>query len=1641
MKYNDLAVSSFVESQFPAFYQEEGPQFIAFVKAYYEWMESYGNPLHHASNLGLYRDVDETLDEFIVYFKEKYLKNIQFDTATKTRLLIKNSLELYRSKGTERSIDLFFKLVYGTNARVGYPAEKIFRLSDGDYKIPQYLEVTYSKYNVDYLGKQIIGSLSGATAFVEKYIRRRAGYGYVNLLYISNIKGDFQKNEIVGIVTNGIPAYNEKRAQLLGSVRRVQIIDKGRNFSIGDIVSFSDSSRGVGGFARVTSVAIATGLVDFLFLEGGYGYTLNANSIVSEKVIQATNVASNSTSDQYYRLLDTAVEPVVNVNFTSASANLALGDYVYRYNASNALVGAGRIIDISQDGANGSATISHVNGSFVNTETYYTESNAVSLYANTVEDRSITGKIMGIPNTHVLTLSSQVGDITIGSNLYQSNSEQIFAYGTVSSIVPTAVGNTVTVMSSKGSYKTTDTLKMDGNTDVTASINNIEHGVGVYDISKTIYRLQYTSANNATITDSDYVYQYDSANKQTSKGLLITASYSGGSGNLTFIPLSGYFEDTQTIYTDSNTAAATLTTYSSNAQGGDFIASGNSRIFTVLTDTTFAPESLSQGSGAEFDVGTIGETEVIFVGTDLINSNNVGYLDFDRRNLSVSSNTGFAVGDYVYQEFNKIAFNPSLKVDAANGFIALPTANSRFIAGDFVRYNVAAGNTVINGLVANDTYYVAFSNTTGIIIAHPYNKVNRINTDYDENFANNLISQTGHYFYKEAYGTVFELGSGLVRTKDNHNRFGTTAAGGNTSVYGNSNLIIVGDTAVNTSISATTAYATLTSANQQFYTLKIREAAYGFPKNPQGDAQATIYSTLNFGRFEIGVIDSLSNVDPGTDYNVDPYILAYQREIAGFGRHDFAMTVKDATSNFVVGEKINQIQANLSYYDLQVDGGVYGNTYDEVVRSVNSKDEVVSGSDFIYVPSTTVPVNITTALDNDTDFIGVSGNLFSNNDLIRYYTDTGNTAITGLSNNSFYYVVAANSTGFKVSATSNGSVLDLTGVTTESFNSNTIVDADNFILLTDASTYFANDTPVTYFTKASNTVISSLANGAVYYVRYANSTGLALSLTSGGANIDIAPQNPGGTGHFLKTYNEDANGHNFVNYSNPHSNGVRVLYTTTTGNTAISGLSNGSAYYVVGSNTVGFQLSTTSGGANINITAAGSEETGHYFSTIPGFLPRDFIYSSGGANATIQSVYLDGSNSFIRIQGNTGVISNTETIQSYTNLYISADIVEDPVLVSVASTAKGIIKAGSNTSVLLVKRITFENTFQENIEVVGDVSGASANVVGVAEDYDTNPIGLNAVIEANVVTANGQVTNLEVIDSGVAYANAEVIQFNSADNTRSGTIKTELLGNGIGLGYYKSTKGFLSADMKIHDGDYYQEYSYEIFSKLSVDKYSDMFRKVMHTAGTKFFGSAEIIEDDSLPLALSEIGTGQEVAFNAQTDVDSNDETIQLDIQKHKRPLNALSDVNMTSDVISVRNNPFLVDDLVLYYTDSGNTANFGLSNNSTYYVVTSNTTGIQLSSTEGGTPVDLDDSLSTSEWGHHLVSYINPFSVGDTLYYYTATGNTVVTGMANATYYNVVATTPNTVKLANTAGSNINITASVSSEVGHYLKKISEES
>ena len=1534
MKKIESIISPLVENQFPAFYKEEGPQFIAFAKAYYEWLETANNVIYHARKLPDYRDIDTTLDEFIVQFKEKYLKNIQFDTATNKELLIKNSLDLYRSKGTERSIDLFFKLVYGTAAEVRYPAENVLRVSDGIWEKPLYLEITHNRYNIDYVGKQIIGALSGAKAFVERFIRRRTSVGYVDLLYISGLEGSFNNGEVIGININNTPTFDRaKRAQLIGSVNRVIIQDRSRDFKVGDIVTFEGTSSGSGGLARVESVSEASGVVDFIFIDGGYGYTTGTQSIVSEKVLSLENITENDGGNDYFKLFDKAIQPIISTTFTGATANIVVGDTVSRYSGSGSVSSAGKVISVTQTGANGTAVISHVNGVFTNTATYYTTSNSKSFYANTVQDAAIYGTVMGIPTSYNINISDQLGTLQVGQDILYKNTSSVIGYGKIENIVFAETGNTIVVSNAGGSFTLGERFEVVNNSSISANVTNVNLTAGVYNIQKNINTIKYSGANNNLITDSKRIYRYNSLGQKIAEGLLLTVAHDSGTstGNLTFAPISGYFTDTEKLYTDANTSFATIVTYSSNVTGGDYTASPYARIFTQTTNAAATLVSTSFGSGAQFNVGTLGDTETIFIGTDLLAANGSKTIDYDRLNLSVSSSSGFASGDRAYQTVNKIAFNANSSVNATSGFFTLPTANSKFTAGEIIRYEVASGNTALNGLVTDGYYYVAFANTTGLILSYPYRTQDQINTFNYSTFANNKVNQTGHYFYKLAHGTVFEVATGVVRTKDNHNLFSVSGGTVSTTVYANSNVIKYGAT-TNTAITATTVYTTISQANQAYMPLAISAAALGFPKNPQGDAKNTIYSCLTFDQFTIGSIGSLSGVDPGSGYNVDPYVLAYQPYISAFGRKDFIISIKDATGVFAVGEKVSQTLADLVYYDLKVDNGAYSNTYNEKNVSIDTKNEIQSGNDFILYTSNTVTFNASDDVNSNTEFIAIANAEFyyPSNTYVRYYADASNTALTGLSNNAFYYVGLSNSSGITLASSPGGANVDITqSANVVTFNSNTSVNGTtDFISIASATTYVANGDQVRYITSTGSTPVTGLSNNTLYYVRYANTSGLALSLTSGGANVDITALNPGDGGHFLRYYNAAYNGHYLVKYANEFANNQRVLYRIPTSNTVISGLANNTAYYIVSANTIGFKLSNIIGGANVDIMAAGATET-HNFSTVPGFLPGDRLYvnSSPIVNVTVQSIYTIGSNGYVRVSGNTGTLS-ANILNSYTNPYVTANV-ESFALYQVVSTAKGVVKSANSTSVS-VKRLTFENTFEPDKLLRGDLSGLTANIVGVSEDTSLlYPIGLNATIEANVITAAGQITSLQVVDSGIGYSNGDIIQYTSSDGERSGTIKVVNDGHGIGKGYYRSSKGFISEDMYIHDGDYYQEYSYEILSKISVDRYADMFKKVMHTAGTKFFGSALVVEEDSLPVTLSEISTAQEIQFRSDTGVNNTNETISTGTT-----------------------NPFANGDLVRYTTATGNTVVQGLSNNTLYYIVGTTSTTVQLSTDSNGASV-----------------------------------------------------------------------------------------
>jgi hypothetical protein len=297
-------ISFHIEKQFPAIYREDGKELVQFVKEYYKFLETNDRQtLYNGRRIFEYRDIDTTLESMLLFFKNKYLSELPFNDET-VRIVVKNILGLYRRKGTEDGLSLFFRLFYNEDIKVYYPSRDMLRPSDSEWKRGRYLEIkpnsgiftstrTSNAYTYkDIIGKQIIGSASKSVAIVDKINFILLNKSFVPIIFINDISGNFINNEGIVCEIDGIPVEFGKIKGSLSSVS-VNVNSKQATLdnNVGDIVTFKSVRSTTGGSAIVTRVTENfTGIVEYEVEDGGWGYTIDSTKlIVSNQIIFLPN--------------------------------------------------------------------------------------------------------------------------------------------------------------------------------------------------------------------------------------------------------------------------------------------------------------------------------------------------------------------------------------------------------------------------------------------------------------------------------------------------------------------------------------------------------------------------------------------------------------------------------------------------------------------------------------------------------------------------------------------------------------------------------------------------------------------------------------------------------------------------------------------------------------------------------------------------------------------------------------------------------------------------------------------------------------------------------------------------------------------------------------------------------------------------------------------------------------------------------------------------------------------------------------------------------------------------------------------------------------------------------------------------------
>lgn len=362
MKVVQQKISPLIDSQFPSFYREEGPLFVDFVRSYYEFLESTNNPLFHARNLTEYRDIDATLDSFLIHFQTKFLKDLPLNSTSYKRDFIKHAVELYRSKGTVQSLRLLFNLLFSEQIEIYLPGEDVLRASDGEWESLSYLELEPKARTIQFLGKRVFGLTSGASGIAQKLVRRNLNGKVIDILYISDVEGSFVFNELVrdDDVEEGTP-------KTIGSLTRILVDrdNRGSGFTIGQQVDITSTRKGKQARGIVSGIGLFTGKNDYALADGGFGYTNNLTVNGSDQKIWISNNTllysdyfNPSPPANNFVEFESFTQPASYIEFESSNTTFANGDIVYGTNSSGSIITGGLIMSSNQSANQGSLLIS-----------------------------------------------------------------------------------------------------------------------------------------------------------------------------------------------------------------------------------------------------------------------------------------------------------------------------------------------------------------------------------------------------------------------------------------------------------------------------------------------------------------------------------------------------------------------------------------------------------------------------------------------------------------------------------------------------------------------------------------------------------------------------------------------------------------------------------------------------------------------------------------------------------------------------------------------------------------------------------------------------------------------------------------------------------------------------------------------------------------------------------------------------------------------------------------------------------------------------------------------------------------------------------------------------------------------------------
>lgn len=247
------------------------PQFVKFLEAYLEYLETEHKSAYFANNVAEQRDIELQEDQFLRKIEKEIGLFVPKRYESEPRVFYRKVSELWRSKGSIDGIKTFFQLFLNAPVQVRLPWDLVLKPSDGRRTVDTILRISPISGDPE--------MYRGRTIYQKEFFAAASVIDVRKVVYANEIVYELvlNRNSLAGTFSpgNNITLIDESaEAEIYRSLSALNVVNRGSGYAISDEITFN-RLPGVSFVAYVDNVDEDGGILSAVIGDFGSGNTPN----------------------------------------------------------------------------------------------------------------------------------------------------------------------------------------------------------------------------------------------------------------------------------------------------------------------------------------------------------------------------------------------------------------------------------------------------------------------------------------------------------------------------------------------------------------------------------------------------------------------------------------------------------------------------------------------------------------------------------------------------------------------------------------------------------------------------------------------------------------------------------------------------------------------------------------------------------------------------------------------------------------------------------------------------------------------------------------------------------------------------------------------------------------------------------------------------------------------------------------------------------------------------------------------------------------------------------------------------------------------------------------------------------------------